>query len=163
MSAVRNAGRLLRTQFIAILAALVLVAGCASTPQATSERDADAKQFVSHPATAAIYVYRYPWRGADGEDDTVLYVNDRLIGATLPGGFFRIDARPGRQQLNGLGHDTGHIEFDARPGEIHFVSLAVVGGTSHFRWMEPTTGRRELLACCVLIENWAPGQRPLLR
>ena len=27
----------------------------------------------------------------------------------------------------------------------------------------PDTGKREILRCCSLLENWAPGQRPLLR
>lgn len=144
-----------------LITALSLVPGCASTPQASAERDAAAKQFVTHPATAAIYVYRYPWSGED--DDTVLYVNNRLIGATLPGGYFRVDTRPGVQIIHGVARDAGRIEFEARAGELHFVSLAVVGGTSQFLLKDAVTGRRELLACCALLENWAPGQRPLLR
>jgi hypothetical protein len=135
-------------------------AGCASTPQASRERDSDAKQFGTHPATAALYVFR-PDRAL--EEESVLYMDDRLIGATLPGAYFRIDARPGRHRLHGVAADAGSIELEARPGEIYFVSLRVSGGNSIFERVAPERGRAAVLACCALLENWAPGQRPLLR
>lgn len=144
-----------------LIAALALASGCTSTPQASAERDAAAKEFVTHPATAAIYIYRVP--RTDRGNDTVLYVNDRLIGSTLPGGYFRVDARPGLQRLHGVAHDSGRIEFEARAGEIRFVELSVIEGVSYFAVRDAETGRRDLLACCALLENWAPGQRPLLR
>jgi hypothetical protein len=140
---------------------MLAVAGCASTPQATLERDAEAKAFVTHPGTAAIYVYRNPLDRRDS--DSVLYLDRRLIGATLPGGFFRIDAQPGKRVLRGLAFDQGTLEIDARPGEIYFVALSVLDGTSSFTPKSAAVGGAELLACCVLLENWAPRQRPLLR
>lgn len=145
----------------ALVLPLALLSGCASTPQATAERDAEAKQFVSHPATAAIYVYRNEWNAAD--DYSVLYVDNRLIGATLPGTYFRVDVQPGKHVLRGFAYDAGQLELDVRPGEIKLVSLNVLSGYSRFALRNGEAGRRELLACCVLLENWAPGQRPLLR
>jgi hypothetical protein len=144
----------------AFIVALALT-GCASTPQASIEHDVEAKTFVAHPATAAIYVYRDPLDRRDS--DSVLYVDRRLIGATLPGGFFRIEARPGKRVLHGLAYDRGALEIDVRPGETYFISLSVVEGTSNFTPKSAAVGRAELLACCVLLENWTPGQRPLLR
>lgn len=146
---------------IALAAVALGIAGCASTPQASRDRDAEAKQFVSHPATAAIYVYRNDWGRLDS--DSVLYVGNRLIGATLPASFFRVDVNPGKHLIHGIGYDAGRIEIDVRPGVIYFVSLAVLGGSSRFTLRQAEIGRRELLACCALLENWAPGQRPLLR
>lgn len=140
---------------------LVLIGGCASTPQASPERDAEARRFISHPGTAAIYVYRPDF--PSNPDDSVLYLDGRLIGATLPGSYFRIDAQPGRRVLHGLAYDIGHLAIEVRPGEIYFVSLTVLGGRSHFDLKPAAVGRRELLDCCVLFENWAPGQRPLIR
>ena len=139
----------------------MLLAGCASTPQASRERDADAKQFVSHPATAAIYVYRADWSPVG--DDSVLYVDRRLIGSTLPATYFRVDVQPGKHVLSGYGYDAGKLGIDVRPGDIHFVSLNVHNGTSRFALRDPQIGRRELLDCCAMLENWTPGQRPLLR
>jgi hypothetical protein len=140
---------------------LALLGGCASTPQATRERDAEAKEFMTHPATAAIYVYRSPLDPPDA--DSVLYVDQRVIGATLPGGFFRVDVNPGKRRLHGIGYDLGTIEIEVRPGEVYFVALTVLDGTSRFLARPAAIGRAELLNCCVLLENWAPGQRPLLR
>lgn len=139
----------------------LLVAGCASTPQAASDSDAEAKQFVSHPNTSTLYVYRSDFGSED--DQTVLYVDGRLIGATLPRTFFRVNLRPGNHLLNGVGADNGRLSLATRPGEIYFVSLAVLGGQSYFAVVDPETGRKTLAACCALLENWAPGQRPLLR
>lgn len=146
----------------ALVAAALWLAGCASTPQASFERDAEAKQFVTHPNAATIYVYRGDFPAADAMD-SVLYVDNRLIGATLPGTYFRIDARPGVHLLYGFGYDQGRLKIDTRSGELYFVSLNVIAGNSRFAPINPEVGKKEVMRCCELLENWAPGQRPLLR
>lgn len=146
------------------LAAMVALAGCASVPHASRERDAEAKRFLTHPNAATLYVYRndYPV-GAQDLQDSDLYVDGRLIGATLSRTFFRIDLRPGRHVLYGYANDQGRLGIEARPGEIYFISLTVANGNSHFVRVSPETGKREIMRCCVMLENWTPGQRPLLR
>jgi hypothetical protein len=148
-----------------ILAAAVLVlGGCASTPQATPERDAEARQFNARPDAATIYVYRDDFTAVEqATDGTVLYVGGRLIGATLPTTFFRIDVRAGEHLLHGHAYDQGSLKVDTRLGEIYFVSLQSTGGTSRFTLVKPETGKRDILRCCALLENWAPGKQPLLR
>ena len=147
------------------VAALLLVAlsGCASSPEAPPDRDADAKRFAPEPGVAALYVFRNDTPRTMDADDSVLFVNERLIGATLPRTYFRVDLRPGGYELRGYGHDQGSLRIQARGGEAQFVALNVVGGTSYFAPVTPETGRREIARCCALMENWAPGQRPLLR
>ena len=146
-----------------IAAALLalLVAACASTPQASREDDALAKEFLTHPNAATIYVYRSPFNHLD--TDTNLYVDGRLIGSTRPGAYFRIDAVPGRHVLHGNGIDLGTFELDARPGRIYFVSLAAIGGHSRFELVPEPVARQQVRACCALLENWWPGQRPFIR
>jgi hypothetical protein len=144
-----------------VLVAIACLTGCASTPQASRERDAEAKAFIAHPATAAIYIYRSTLDVPT--DESVLYVDQRVVGATLPGGFFRVDVRPGKRRLHGFGFDQGNLDLDVSAGELYFVALTVIDGTSYFTARPAAIGRAELLACCVLLENWAPGQRPLLR
>ena len=148
-----------RTPLVLILA----FAGCTSTPQASPERDAAAKRFETRPSSAAVYVYRNEPGTALEPDETVLYVNDRLIGTTVPGSYFRIDMRAGVHLLQGYPPDTGRLKLDVRNGEIYFISLKTAGGTSNFRPVSPETGKRDIVKCCVLFENWAPGQRPLLQ
>ena len=141
---------------------LAVVGGCASTPQSSRQRDAEVKQFITYPATSAIYIYRPNPRAVDDED-TVLYVDGRLIGATLPRSFFRVDVNPGMHQLNGMGPDQGSLRIETRPGQNYFVELQAIGGNSFFAVVEPQLAQRTIIACCEAMENWAPGQRPLLR
>jgi hypothetical protein len=141
----------------------LFVAGCASVPQASAGRDAEAKQFHTHPATAAIYVYRTDFGYMSEPVESTLWIDRRLVGSTLPRTFFRVDARPGRRVLHGDGHDAGEIALDTAAGELYFVSLDVSGGTSRFERVPAERAKREILRCCALMENWAPGQRPLLR
>jgi hypothetical protein len=145
------------------IAVALIVAGCTSVPQASEARDADAKQFNTQPGYAAIYVYRPDFGYASDPAESVLWMDTRLIGSTLPRTFFRLDTRPGRHVLHGDAHDTGKLALDTKAGELYFVSLNVVGGISRFTQVSPDTGRREILKCCAMMENWAPGQRPLLR
>ena len=145
------------------LAAALFVAGCASTPHASRETDAEAKRFATHPGSATIYVYRDDFPvGTGNMRDSTLYLNGRLVGTTLPKSFYRINARPGTHLLHGFAFDQGKFQLDARPGEIYFVSLRVTDGTSHFALVDPDTGKRQITRCCALLENWVPGQRPLL-
>jgi hypothetical protein len=149
---------------IALLVSILALAGCVSTPEATPERDAEAKRFMARPDAATIYVYRDEIASAEpGTDDTVLYVDGRLIGATLPRTFFRFDVREGEHLLHGYAHDQGSLKVDTRAGELYFVSLQAAGGISRFMLVKPEAGKRDILRCCSLMENWAPGQRPFLR
>lgn len=141
---------------------LLALGGCASTPQAAPQRDAEAKQFITHPGFAGIYVYRPDFRG-DMMEDTILYVDDRLIGQTLPGTFFRVDVQPGAHAVRSSASGASEIKVDARPGELYFVQLNVSGGNSRLALVDPNAAQQAIRQCCALMENWAPGQRPLLR
>jgi hypothetical protein len=142
---------------------LVVFGGCASVPQASPDRDAEAKRFITHSDVSTVYVFRDDPSASLEAADSVLYVNDRLIGATLPGTYFRVDLRPGEHLLHGYAYDQGRLKLRVPAGEIIFVSLNVASGTSHFWQVAPETGKRRIARCCALMENWLPGQRPLLR
>ena len=142
---------------------IIALGGCASVPEAAPARDAEARQFETRPGAAALYVFRNDFPSTSMLEDSVLYVDNRLIGATLPGTFFRIDLLPGTHELHGYGYDRGSLKVRARDGEVRFVALNVIGGVSHFRAVPPDAGKREIARCCALMESWAPGQRPLLR
>jgi hypothetical protein len=145
------------------LCLLAALGGCASVPEAAPERDAEAKRFETRAGAAAVYIFRNDFPGTAELEDSVLYVDGRLIGATLPGTFFRVDVMPGVRELHGYGYDAGSLRIRAREGEAHFVALNVVGGTSRFAPVVPAVAQREIERCCMLMENWQPGQRPLLR
>ena len=136
--------------------------GCASTPQATPQRDAETKRFVAEPGFAAIYIYR-PDVVTLELDDSVLYVDERMLGATLPGTFFRVDVQPGKYIVSSSAAGSTRLDVDARPGELYFVQLSVMSGNSRLALVEPAAAKRAILKCCALMENWAPAQRPVLR
>lgn len=152
----KNAG-----SWMAALAVVLALVACASTPQASRERDAAAKEFTPHPGAATLYVYRSPFNTEI--DDNVLYVDGRLIGSTVPGTYFRVHVTPGRHRLHGTGIDLGELTIDARPGQLYFIDLEVIAGHSRYQLVPPEQGKRTIAQCCALLENWAPGQRPLLR
>lgn len=147
-------------RFGLLVAGLLLIAGCASTPEATPQQDALAKEFLTHPNAATVYVYRSEFNHY--ERDSVLYVDGRLIGSTLPGAYFRLDVTPGRHVLHGTGIDIGQIALQTRAGEVYFVSLDVNGGHSNFWAVPDSVGREQVRSCCALLENWAPGQPRLV-
>jgi Protein of unknown function (DUF2846) len=147
---------------IVTLLLALLVAACASTPQASRERDAEAKLFGSSPAAATVYIYR-PAATPAPQDETVLWIDNQLIGATLPLAYFRVHLEPGRHVFTGLAYDTGRLELEVRPGEVYFVEQAITSGQSRFRVVSADLGKKVITKCCHLLETWAPGQRPLLR
>ena len=167
-------GRMQRAASAAVMAALLArirggvvlaffaLAGCASTPQATPERDAEAKRFMPVAGEATIYLYRPDFPAFD-QNNPAIYVDDRLIGALLPGTFFRFTAGPGTRVIRSHGQDAGDLKIEARSGELHFVSLAVMSGQSRYAPVSAEAGKREIVRCCALMENWVPDQRRLLR
>lgn len=68
----RASRHLLRYARIASAAAALALGGCASTPEATSERDAEAKRFIVHPTASTLYVYRDDFPADIDMHDTVL-------------------------------------------------------------------------------------------
>jgi len=146
--------------FAALLVGAFLTAGCTSTPQAQPEQNALAKEFLTHPAAATVYVYRSEFN--DFDTGTVLYLDGRAVGNTAPGTYFRIDTTPGRHILHGTGIDLGEIALQTRPGQLYIVELNVLGGHSNLRLMPDAVGRERVRACCALLENWEHGRRPLV-
>ena len=149
-------GARLTTLATAILAA-ALLAACVFTPLASSQQDTLAKEFITHPGASTIYVYRSQFNHHD--TDTVLYLNGRVIGATQPGGYFRIDTTPHTHTLHGTAADIGELMLTTRPGQLYFVAVEVIGGNSTYTVVPEEAGRERVRACCALLEHWMP-QRP---
>ena len=143
----------------AAIAAVLALASCAATPQASAERDAEAKKFYVHPSASTIYIYRGFF---NRDEDSTLYMDGRVVGSTLPGTFFRIDTVPGTHVLHGVGLDAGYFSIETRPGVIYYVRLDVIAGHSRFRMEAESVARNEIQHSAML-ESWAPGQRPFLR
>jgi hypothetical protein len=144
----------------AVVLLILLISACASTPHASPDRDALAKEFLTHPDAATIYVYRSPFN--DQDFNSVLFMNGRLVGKTVPAGFFRIDTVPGVHVLHGTGIDLGQFAVHARAGQVYFVALDVLAGQSNFRIVPDYIAQARVRACCALLENWMPATGPIL-
>ena len=144
----------------AIVLALAILSGCASTPEASITSDADAKRFDTAANAAMVYIYR-PIGGGPGV--STIWLDGRLVGESLPQSFFRVAARPGRNLITVSGNDPGRLEFDTRADGIYFVEARVEGETqseaiSRFRLVPPETGKTAIVGCCRMLEAWRPGQ-----
>ncbi len=140
---------------------IALLAGCASTPEASPSSDADAKRFDSAPNAAIVYIYRPT--GA-GHGVSTIWVNGRLVGETLPQTFFRVPVRPGRTRINASAGDAGRIEFDTQVDGVYFVEAQVAGDSQSesstvFRRVAPESGKATIAGCCRMLETWRPGQQ----
>jgi hypothetical protein len=148
-----------------IVIATLLCTACASTPEATRDRDAEAKEFEPVTRDAVIYIYR-PGPALSGPE-TTLWLDGRLVGSSLPGTFFRAIAFPGRNVIDTSPPDTGRIEVSTAGNDVTFVEMRTLGapdGTprTHFRVVSPEAGKAAIRACCRRLEVWRPGQPRLL-
>lgn len=150
-----------RPQIPACIAAalLLLLGACATTPEATPERNEEAKRFEAVSRDAVVYVYR-PDRGT-GAADTTLWANGRLIGVSLPLTFFRTIVLAGRTVLYTGGSDNGRIEFDTMGNDVTYVEMQTFdmqSPTTRFRLVPPEEAQAAIRACCTMLEAWRPGQ-----
>lgn len=147
-----------------ILLVLLLCAACGSTPEASRERDAQAKRFEPVTRDAVIYVYRPDLVGTSPE--TTLWVDGRLAGTSLPSTFFRVLVFPGHNRIETSPPDSGRIVVETLGNEVTFVEMRTEGTmgapTSFFRQVPAEAGQKTILACCRMLEGWHFNQPRLL-
>ena len=147
------------------LAAALLCWACTSTPEATPERDRWAKEFEPVVRDSVIYVYRPDPPGTMAVTD--LFVNQRLVGSSLPGTYFRIPVLPGRNRLETFAAHGEPIDIVTRGNDVVFVELqnhSAQEGTPNmrFRIVPPERGKAAIRACCSRLETWRQDQPRLL-
>jgi len=145
----------------ALVMLIAFLGGCASTPEAPPASDAEAKRFESAPRVAIIYLYRADTPGSSATP--TIWVDDRIVGQTLPATYFRIAVRPGRNRIAAFAPDQGRLEIETREGGVFFVAMQVGGdvetpGSTIFRSVPPEIGKAEIMRCCTMLETWRPGQ-----
>jgi hypothetical protein len=139
--------------------ACALLGGCMATPEATPADDASAKLFESAPGAAIVYLYRADPPGTSVVD---LWMDGRPVGESLPGTYFRVPVRPGKNLITAGTADAGRLELTTLGGEVYFVAIsntAIDGGFgSQFKMVPPESGRAAILRCCNRLDTWKPGQ-----
>jgi hypothetical protein len=113
---------------IALLAALVVIAACAPLPTA----DPQAVRIEGTPGMSVIYLVR--------TNPDLSYVpaqialDDRMLGVTYAGTYFRLEVPAGRHRISGFGVDGGTITIDTQADRIYFIRQTVAGS-----WRSPTS------------------------
>ena len=158
-----NAMRTYRVAFC--LCAALLGGACTSTPESTRERDAWAKEFEPVTRDSVIYVYRPDFSGTMAVTD--LSVDNRLVGSSLPGTYFRIPVLPGRHLLEVFAAHGEPIEVVTHGNDVIFVELqnySSVDGTPNmrFRIVSAERAKPAIIACCSRLETIRHDQPRLL-
>jgi hypothetical protein len=150
----------MKPRLVAALTLIMLCAACASTPEAPAVSDAEAKRFQPELRAAIVYLYRAD-TGSNGI--STIWIDGRLVGQSLPGTYFRVPVRPGRNVIIASGNDSGRIEISTQANEVYFVAMTVLGelegaSSTVFSRVTPRLGQAQIASCCTLLENWRPGQ-----
>lgn len=103
-----------------------VLAGCASVPMASLEKDAAAKTYAVKPDKANIYVYRNENFGAAIKMPVA--IDGRLVGDTAAKTYLKVEVAPGNHTV------TSKTENDAS------VSLQTTAGKNYFVWQEVKMG-----------------------
>jgi hypothetical protein len=136
-----------------LIAALVLVAGCAQLPPSPAE--IQAKRFESVPGKAVIYIVRgdpdlYSGHGSLSLDDSIMIT-------MFEGNFFRWEVAPGPHRIAGMAQDMSRVTINAEAGKIYFVQHKVTGfrGSTWggFLEMVPEQHGRNLVQRATLLGN----------
>lgn len=141
----------------AIVAAAVLVTGCASVPTANVERDNKAKTFAAPPGKANIYVYRNESMGAAIKMDVA--IDGKPLGQTAAKTFFAIEVEPGKHSLLSKAENDSLLDVNAEAGKNYFVWQEVKMGLMYARnrlqLVDDATGKAGVNEC-KLIETSIP-------
>ena len=129
-----------------LLVLLLTLAGCAPLPP--SPQDIEAKRFQQVPGKAVIYLVRND-PDLSHEVATVM-LDDRMMGSTHPGTYFRWVLEPGRHQIRGYAGDNGSMTIDVGADRMYFVQQSVSRlfhgfAQSFFRLIPEPHGRAAVL------------------
>jgi hypothetical protein len=103
-----------------------MMAGCASVPMASAEKDAAAKTYAVKPDKANIYIYRNENFGAAIKMPVA--VDGRLVGDTASKTYLKVEVTPGNHTV------TSKTENDAN------LNLQTIAGKNYFVWQEVKMG-----------------------
>ncbi|HEY5719975.1 MAG TPA: DUF2846 domain-containing protein, partial [Gammaproteobacteria bacterium] len=107
---------------LALLVSLLLLfglAGCASVPMSSLERDREAKAFVVPEGKASIYLYRNESFG--GAIAMTVSLDGRVAGRTGPNTYMLWQVDPGRHEIVSITENESKLVLETRAGETYFV------------------------------------------
>ena len=149
-----------RRSWIALgVAAAVLAAGCAATPQASPDADDYAKRFLPQRGASVIYLYRDDRVGP--QTAITMTIDGHLLGDLLPTTYYRMSGFPGHHVLAVTGQQQASVALETEAGKIYFVTMRTTQTENPIVTLlpvPPARGEADIRSCCDRLENWRRGQ-----
>lgn len=117
--------------YYVLIAAALLISGCASVPMGDPKQDAALKAFAVAKEKAGIYIYRNETMGAAVKMDVA--IDGQPIGQTAAKTYFYKEVSPGKHVISSTAENTDTIEVDAKPGTLTFIWQEVKMGLMYAR------------------------------
>lgn len=140
-----------KIKILLLLISISVVSGCASIKKAPVEMDAKAKQFMTVPDKAAVYVYRNETFGA--ALSMPVTVDGQLAGNTGPESFFRFELAPGSHTITSQG-DGSELTVQTEAGKIYYVwqevKMGMWSGGSKLQLVDDKTGMKGVNECTMI-------------
>jgi hypothetical protein len=96
-----------------------LLTGCASVQMATSNEDAQAKNFTVNPQSAKLYIYRNEFMGQAIKMPVEL--DGKEIGKTISKSFLVATVAPGKHSLLSKAENDSSLEIDTEAGKNYYI------------------------------------------
>ena len=143
-------------QFVALLAIMSALAGCASVPMSSLKDDVQAKTFTVSKDKSNIYLYRNETFG--GAVPMTVTLDGKVAGQTGPLTFFMWEVAPGSHSISSVAENTVTIDLVTEPGKAYFVwqevKLGLVFARSQLQEVDSETGRAGVNECKLAKSNF---------
>lgn len=142
-----------------VLAAVLLVTGCASVPMASKDVDAKAKQFApSRDGTANLYIYRNEIMGAAIKMPVL--IDGMAAGDTVANGYIFRTLPAGSHIIVSKAENDSTLTIEMLAGQNYFVwqeiKMGVLYARSKLHQVDEATGEKGVKECS-LIEGGGQG------
>lgn len=134
-----------------LVATLIALTGCASTPMANKEQEAVSKAFKAPPpGLASVYIYRNSNFGAAIKKR--VSIDNTLIGSTASYTFFHIEVTPSAHTLTTQAEfGDNELQFNAEAGKSYFfhqyIKFGTFVGSANIESVNEEEGKKGVLAC----------------
>lgn len=133
---------------------LAALSGCASVPMESPELDMKAKTF-SQPTSdkAGVYIYRDSMLGS--ALTKLIKIDGQVIGATAPGMYFYIQAKPGKRTFSTQSEFSDNtLEVNLDGGKNYFIrnyiKLGVFVGGANLELVDEAEAQKAITENCKL-------------
>ena len=146
---------------LAMLAAALMLGGCATVPMGDSAQDTRLKSFPpAKPGMAGLYIYRNETFGAAIKLPLVL--DGASVGQSGPKTYFFTDIAPGTHTVVSQGENVETLSFNAVAGRLYFVwqevKMGAFAARSKLHLVSDDAGRKGVQESALAVSNLPPAR-----